>query len=81
MMLPTARSRRRASVYKRNQVVTVGIAGVHSQYRGRILRRSDIGVGWWVVRELPSGDAQRDAYIRSLRGRCDMCVHDSQLAA
>lgn len=68
-------------MFKRNQIVTVGIAGVHSQYKGRILRRADVHDAYWIVREMPSGDPDRDAYIRSLRGRCDMCVHDSQLVA
>lgn len=67
-------------MFKRNQVVTVGIAGIHSQYPARILRRDSMD-GWYIVRELPTGDADRDAYLRSRGGRCDMCVHESNMSA
>lgn len=63
---------------KRNQVVTVGIAGIHSQFPARVVKAE--GNGWWIVRELPTGDADRDGYLRSLRGRCDSCVHESNIA-
>lgn len=67
-------------MFKRNQIVTVGIAGIHSQYQARVLGK-DAMPGYWIVRELPSGDIDRDAYLRSRGGRCDMCVHESNMAA
>ncbi len=68
-------------MFKRNQIVTVGIAGVHSQYQGKILRRGYMGEGWWIVREIPP-DAERADFLRRLpRAINGACVHESQLAA
>jgi hypothetical protein len=72
-------------MFKRNQIVTVGIAGLHSQYQGRIVSRAKgfdgrLDSGWWVVKEIPA-DAERVAFFKSMRRHPGMCVHESQLAA
>lgn len=65
-------------MFKRNQVV--GIAGIHSQYQARVVRRDSMA-GWWVVREIPE-DAERAAFFKHLpRQLHGACVHDSQLQA
>jgi hypothetical protein len=66
---------------KRGQTVTVGIAGLHSQHRGRILRRGYMGEGWWIVREIPADD-ERAAFLKRLpRAVNGACVHESQIQA
>ena len=68
-------------MFKRNQIVTVGIAGLHSQYQGRILRRGYMGEGWWIVREIPA-DAERSTFLkRQPRAINGSCVHESQITA
>jgi hypothetical protein len=67
-------------MFKRNQIVTVGAAGINSQYQGRILG-ADNAPGWWIVREIPA-DAERAAFLKRLtRAINGACVHESQLAA
>lgn len=66
-------------MFKRNQIVTVGIAGIHSQYQGKIIREDKMP-GWWIVREIPA-DAERASFLRSMpRAINGACVHESQLA-
>ena len=68
-------------MFKRNQIVTVGIAGLHNQYQGKILRRGYMGEGWWIVREIPA-DAERVAFFKHLpRAIKGAFVHESQLTA
>lgn len=66
-------------MFKRNQNVTVGITGLHSQYQGRIVGRDKTMAGWWIVKEIPA-DAERVAFFKSLRKHTGMCIHESQLA-
>jgi hypothetical protein len=67
-------------MFKRNQIVTVGVAGLHSQYQGRIVGADKTMSGYWIVREIPA-DAERAAFFKGLpRGINGMCVHESQLS-
>jgi hypothetical protein len=67
-------------MFKRSQLVTVGIAGIHHQYQGRIIRAGTMP-GWWVVREIPA-DAERADFLKRLPRAVDgACVHESRLQA
>ena len=68
-------------MFKRNQIVTVGVAGLQSQYQGRILSADKTMPGYWIVREIPA-DAERANFLKRLpRAINGMCVHESQLRA
>ena len=69
----------RERAFKRNQIVIVGVAGVHNQWRGRIVRR-DSTAGYWIVREIPA-DAERAAFLKRLHPAINgACVHESHIA-
>jgi hypothetical protein len=67
-------------MFKRNQVVTVGIAGLQSQYKARIVGRDKTMPGWWIVKEIPAA-AERIAFFKHLpRQWHGACIHETQLS-